>query len=68
MAHMSTACVGCGQCTNACPNDIPLADLFISIADRTQAAFDYTAGQDLFQAPPMNGFERDEYPEVVGFK
>ncbi|MEJ2096562.1 MAG: Coenzyme F420 hydrogenase/dehydrogenase, beta subunit C-terminal domain, partial [Deltaproteobacteria bacterium] len=24
LAHMSTACVGCGQCSNACPNDIPV--------------------------------------------
>ena len=23
LAHMSTACVGCGQCSNACPNDTP---------------------------------------------
>ena len=22
IAHMGTACVGCGQCSNACPNDI----------------------------------------------
>ena len=66
MAHMSTACVGCGQCSNACPNDIPLSDLFSAIGHHTQAAFDYHAGLDLAKAPPMNGFEEQEYEEVVG--
>jgi formate dehydrogenase subunit beta len=66
MAHMSTACVGCGQCTNACPNDIPLSDLFSWVADHTQAAFGYGAGLDLSQRPPMCGFEKEEYGEVVG--
>ena len=66
MAHMSTACVGCGQCTNACPNDIPLSDLFRAVAHHTQAAFGYGAGLDLFQQPPMNSFEEKEYEEVVG--
>jgi formate dehydrogenase subunit beta len=28
LTHMSTACVGCGQCSNACPNDIPVMELF----------------------------------------
>ena len=66
MAHMSTACVGCGQCTNACPNDIPLSDLFSSVAHHTQQVFGYGAGMDLSQRPPMCGFEKEEYGEVVG--
>ena len=68
MAHMSCACVGCGQCTNACPNDIPLSDLFTYVAHHTQAAFGYGAGLDLSQQPPMSGFEKEEYQEVVGIK
>jgi formate dehydrogenase subunit beta len=66
LAHMSTACVGCGQCSNACPNDIPLSDLFSAVGHHTQAAFDYQAGLDLAQPPPMSGFKEKEYAEVVG--
>lgn len=66
MAHMSCACVGCGQCTNACPNEIPVSDLFTYVAKHAQSAFGYNAGMDLLQAPPMSGFEENEYQEVVG--
>lgn len=66
MTHMSCACVGCGQCTNACPNDISLSDLFSFVAHGTQSAFDYTPGLDPSQRPPMSVFEEEEYGEVVG--
>lgn len=66
LTHMSTACVGCGQCSNACPNDIPVMELFRTIGDITQKAFDYQAGKSIEQKPPLSTFNKDEYQEVVG--
>ena len=66
LTHMSTACVGCGQCSNACPNDIPVMELFRMIAHGTQQAFAYEAGQDLDAKPPLSEFREDEFEEVVG--
>ena len=66
LAHMSTACVGCGQCSNACPNDIPVMELFRTIAQDTQRAFDYEAGKSIDHEPPLSTFREDEFAEVVG--
>ena len=66
LAHMSTACVGCGQCSNACPNDIPVMELFRTIAQGTQQAFDYEAGRSLDEDPPLSVFYEKEFDEVVG--
>jgi formate dehydrogenase subunit beta len=66
LAHMSTACVGCGQCSNACPNDVPVMELFRTAAQRTQTAFDYQAGRSLLEKPPLTEFQENEYQEVVG--
>ena len=66
MAHISHACVGCGQCSNACPSNIPLSQLFTSVAAQTQAAFDYVPGQD--DPPPFSVFHEDEFQEIVGIE
>jgi formate dehydrogenase subunit beta len=66
LTHMSTACVGCGQCSNACPNDIPVMELFRTLADRTQKGFDYEAGRSLEEKPPLSEFREDEFDDVVG--
>jgi len=66
LVHMSTACVGCGQCSNACPNDIPVMELFRTIAQGTQRAFDYEAGRNLEDDPPLSVFREEEFAEVVG--
>ncbi|MGM0403830.1 MAG: Coenzyme F420 hydrogenase/dehydrogenase, beta subunit C-terminal domain [Thermodesulfobacteriota bacterium] len=68
MAHISTACVGCGQCSNACPNDIRLAELFTATASLAQAAFDYEAGRSLEEEPPLAAFNEDEFDDVVEVK
>lgn len=65
MAHISLSCVGCGQCSNACPNNIPVMDLFRSVAQRTQQAFGYEPGQDPDQPIPMTVFAEQEFEDVV---
>ena len=65
-AHMSTACVGCGQCSNACPNDIPVMELFRYTAHAVQNAFGYEAGRDLDEKPPLSEFRENEFSEIVG--
>ncbi len=65
MAHMSTACVGCGQCSNACPNDVPVMELFRMVANKTQAGFDYQPGRSLDEPPPLSVFKENEFQEVV---
>ena len=66
LAHMSTACVGCGQCSNACPNDIPVMELFRTVASGTQKTFEYEAGRSLDEKPPLTEFREDEFSDVVG--
>jgi len=66
LAHMSTACIGCGQCSNACPNDIPVMELFRTVAQRTQKAFEYEAGRSIEDDPPLSVFMEDEFADVVG--
>jgi formate dehydrogenase subunit beta len=66
MMHMSLFCVGCGQCTSACPNDIDLMPLFRACADKTQARFNYQAGRSVDEQQPLAGFKSDELFEVTG--
>lgn len=66
LAHISTACVGCGQCSNACPNDVKVAALCQVVARRTQTAFAYRPGYDVEEKPPLSTFVEGEYEEVVG--
>ena len=66
LAHMSLSCVGCGQCSNACPNDIPVMELFALVAGDSQAAFDYRAGCDPDEALPLSEFKENELSDAVG--
>ncbi|HML59316.1 Coenzyme F420 hydrogenase/dehydrogenase, beta subunit C-terminal domain [Solidesulfovibrio sp.] len=65
LAHMSLACVGCGQCSNACPSGVPVMELFRTVAAGAQAAFGYEAGRSPEEAPPLSLFQEREFAEVT---
>lgn len=56
MLHMGHACVGCGQCTSVCPQSIPVADLFRTVADKMQKLYEYKPGRDINEKIPMLSF------------
>ena len=64
MAHMSLSCVSCGLCSDACPFDISVADIFSCVADNTQRAFKYQAGMDTEEALPIKAFQLEEVGEI----
>ena len=66
MMHISTLCVGCGQCSSACPNDIPVFELFTTVAEGAQSVFGYEPGRDPKEAQPLADFAEDELMEVTG--
>jgi formate dehydrogenase subunit beta len=66
MSHMSLFCVGCGQCTSACPNSIDLMPVFRTVAQKTQGRFDYQAGRAFDEEQPLAVFNSDELVEVTG--
>jgi len=66
MTHISLFCVGCGQCTSACPNGVDPMPLFRACAEKTQARFNYQAGRSIDEEQPLAGFKSDELFEVTG--
>jgi formate dehydrogenase subunit beta len=64
MNHMILSCVQCGLCEQACPNSIPLMDVFIKVADKTQKTFEYHPGKTKDEKIPMVVYREDEFTEV----
>ncbi|MCK5785910.1 MAG: 4Fe-4S dicluster domain-containing protein [Candidatus Sabulitectum sp.] len=64
LAHMSLSCVSCGQCSDACPVSIPVADVFSFVAEQTQSTFEYKAGRNDGKPLPLRDFKKSELPGV----
>ena len=58
--HMVSSCVGCGMCTSACPNDLPVTTIFRTVGEKVQALFDYVPGRSLEEELPVATFREDE--------
>lgn len=64
MAHISISCVGCGQCADICPVNIPVSTIFMKVGKAVQEAFDYLPGKDLEAELPVTTYEPEEFIEV----
>ena len=64
MTHMSLSCVSCGACEDACPVDIPVAQIFCMISDETQGLFDYVSGRSVDEPIPLVAYKEDELVEM----
>jgi len=58
--HISSYCVSCGQCTEACPAGIPVADIFIRASNAVQERLEYKAGTDDEGEPALSTFREVE--------
>jgi formate dehydrogenase subunit beta len=58
--HMVSSCTGCGQCSSACPNGLPVFELFRLIGTDVQKVFEYSPGDNAEEAPPVTTFREKE--------
>jgi len=63
--HMSASCVGCGACSSACPNGLPVAQVFRAVGREVQALFDYVPGRSVYDELPLAVFREDELGDVA---
>ncbi len=65
LMHISPLCTACGQCSDVCPVDIPVADIFIRAAYLVQESLDYTPGRDADDTPPMATYVEKELLDIT---
>jgi len=58
--HLAGRCVGCGECERVCPMDIPVAKIKKKISMDLKELFDYQAGINPDDLPPMYTFKVEE--------
>jgi formate dehydrogenase subunit beta len=63
-SHMALSCVSCGSCEDACPMDIPVAQVFSLMADQAQKTLGYIPGRSLDEPLPLTAYEMDELHQV----
>jgi formate dehydrogenase subunit beta len=63
--HLAGRCVGCGECTRACPADIPLALLNAKLAQVVEARFGYRSCDDPSVPAPIGAFRLDDAQEFI---
>lgn len=62
--HMAASCVGCGMCSEACPNEVPVFDIFHLVSSRVQDELGYIPGRDINEELPLSVFKEDEFQDI----
>ena len=58
--HLAGRCIGCSQCEQVCPMDIPLSLLNRKLEKETLKLFNFQAGMDAETSPPFSTFKKEE--------
>ncbi len=64
MNHMGLSCVGCGLCSDACPNDIDVFNVFRTVAHNAQKEFGYVPGSNASDELPLAVYREEEFQEI----
>ncbi|MEG6522655.1 4Fe-4S dicluster domain-containing protein [Desulfotomaculum sp. 1211_IL3151] len=62
--HMGLSCVGCGQCENSCPMNIPVGLMFQALSQANQDRFEYEPGRSLEEPIPLTVYKEHELEEL----
>jgi len=64
MTHMAVSCVNCGMCSDVCPVNIPVAEIFSMVGDPLQEIFEYLPGRDIEEAVPSGTYKEEEFTKT----
>lgn len=64
--HLAGRCIGCDECTRACPAGINLRLLNLSLSKAAEAAFAYRAGTDPEAEPVIGAFSGRDEESFIG--
>ena len=65
LMHIAPFCIACGQCSDVCPVDIPVSDIFIRAGNLVQESLNYHPGRDVDDPPPMATYLEDELLDIT---
>jgi formate dehydrogenase (coenzyme F420) beta subunit len=63
--HLAGRCVGCDECTRACPAGIDLQLLNQSLAKAAEEHFGFRAGMDADAEPPIGSYSQQDHEEFI---
>ena len=58
--HLAGRCIGCDECERVCPVDIPLSLLNRKLEKEVKELFDFQAGLNPEEQPPLATFKKEE--------